>query len=352
VIEPRIDPSADALVTTVIPTYRRPALLKRAIESVLGQTAGTQRIAVYDNASGDDTGAVVLDIARRDPRVRYHRQAANLGPFENFRFGLAEVSTPFFSLLSDDDVLLPRFYETALSALREHPTALFAVTRVLQVDRTGHLLSIEGRSWSPGLHGPPDSVREMLRLGYVTWTGTLFRREVIQRTGGFDSQTAAAFDLDFLLRLAARCPFVICDRVGGVYVAETSVVALEASLIAWEKIIDNISIEPRLSTSERAQAQQALRQQLAGLVYRIGRAAARQGKVPEARSAARVLRERFAETRRARLIEATAVVCRRVRVVPALLALLLQGYRDVRSSGLRGRLDAGDRRFLETMEPG
>ena len=154
VIEPLIEPSSDALVTTVIPTYRRPALLKRAIESVLGQTAGTQRIAVYDNASGDDTGAVVLDIARRDPRVRYHRQAANLGSFENFRLGLAEVSTPFFSLLSDDDVLLPRFYETALSALRQHPTALFAVTRVLQVDRTGHLLSIEGRSWSPGLHGP------------------------------------------------------------------------------------------------------------------------------------------------------------------------------------------------------
>jgi len=193
VIEPRIDPSADALVTTVIPTYRRPALLKRAIESVLGQTAGTQRIAVYDNASGDDTGAVVLDIARRDPRVRYHRQAANLGPFENFRFGLAEVSTPFFSLLSDDDVLLPRFYETALSALREHPTALFAVTRVLQVDRTGHLLSIEGRSWSPGLHGPPDSVREMLRLGYVTWTGTLFRREVIQRRRDELSQVRGGF---------------------------------------------------------------------------------------------------------------------------------------------------------------
>ena len=118
----------------------------------------------------------------------------------------------------------------------------------------------------------------MLRLGYVTWTGTLFRREVIQRTGGFDSQTAAAFAWISCFAWP-RCPFVICDRVGGVYVAETSVVATEASLVAWEKIIDNISIEPRLSTSERAQAQQALRQQLAGLVYRIGRLAARQGKV-------------------------------------------------------------------------
>ena len=39
------------LITTVIPTYRRPHMLQRAIRSVLDQTYPHFKICVYDNAS-------------------------------------------------------------------------------------------------------------------------------------------------------------------------------------------------------------------------------------------------------------------------------------------------------------
>jgi len=346
VIQANSTPSSAAVVTTVIPTYRRPALLARAIDSVLRQSAGIARVAVYDNASGDETGVVVEEMARRDSRVQYHRQTENRGPFENFRSGMAGVSTPFFSLLSDDDLLLPGFYEAALEALRAHPAALFAVTRVLQVDRAGRLLNIEGLEWRPGFYEPPFGFLEMIRLGYITWTGTLFRREVIERAGGFDRQTAAAFDLDFALRLAARSPFVICERIGGVYVVETSAFGVEGRLAAWERIIDNIGREPAVPASARVQAQADLRRQLGGLVFRLGRAAARRGELAEASSAARVLRERFQDHRRARLIEVAAQVCHRLVFLPPIAGLALVVYRGARSMRLRALLDPGDRHFL------
>lgn len=342
----------EPLITTVIPTYRRPALLRRAIESVLGQTVGVARVAVYDNASGDSTGATVMDLARKDPRVRYHAQPANLGPFENFRSGLAGVSTPFFSLLSDDDLLLPGFYETALEALRRHPTALFAATRVLMMDPAGHLLEIQGKAWRVGYHEAPHGLLEMIRLGHLAWTGTLFRGEVIERGGGFDPETAAAFDLDFLLRVAARYPFVICDRIGGVYVMETSNFSLERTIAAWEKMIDNIGRESALSPSQRMQVQTALRQQLRGVVYRIGRAAARRGRVSESQAAAGLLRERFDDRRGARIIEGTAHLCARVPPVRPLLALALRAYRVARSTQLRASVDAADRHFIRTSGVG
>ena len=40
-------------VTAIIPTYRRPRLVRRAIESVLAQTYPHVRVLVCDNASGD-----------------------------------------------------------------------------------------------------------------------------------------------------------------------------------------------------------------------------------------------------------------------------------------------------------
>src|ERR1039457_3092631 len=96
-------------VTAVIPTYRRPHLLKRAIQSVLAQTHLDLRVRVYDNASGDETADVVRRFADTDARVSYFAHAANIGATRNFEYGIRDVATPFFSCLSDDDVLFPEF---------------------------------------------------------------------------------------------------------------------------------------------------------------------------------------------------------------------------------------------------
>ena len=70
---------AKPLITTIIPTYRRPKLLRRAIMSVLNQTSPHFQICVYDNASGDETAAVVAEFSKNDPRVKYHCHTENIG---------------------------------------------------------------------------------------------------------------------------------------------------------------------------------------------------------------------------------------------------------------------------------
>ena len=56
------------IVTTILATYRRPHLLKRAIRSILNQTFTDFQLCVYDNASEDETGAVVRDFMKADSR--------------------------------------------------------------------------------------------------------------------------------------------------------------------------------------------------------------------------------------------------------------------------------------------
>src|SRR5689334_15432360 len=94
-------------ITTIIPTYRRPQLLRRAIQSVLNQTYPHFQLWVYDNASGDETADVVAEFMQKDPRVKYHCHPHNIGAVANFNYGMAQVTTAYFSFLSDDDVVLP-----------------------------------------------------------------------------------------------------------------------------------------------------------------------------------------------------------------------------------------------------
>ena len=84
------------LITTIIPTYRRPQLLRRAVMSVLNQTMHNFKVCVYDNASGDETAAVVAEMAESDPRVEYYCHSSNLGAINNFNHGMKHVRTPYF----------------------------------------------------------------------------------------------------------------------------------------------------------------------------------------------------------------------------------------------------------------
>ncbi len=114
-----------AVVTTVIPKFRRPRLLKRAIRSALNQTRSELIVSVFDNASGDETPHVIADFMKRDSRVRYFRQPENIGAFRNFEYGMRQVSTPYFSFLSDDDLLVPGLYQEAIEALERESSAMF-----------------------------------------------------------------------------------------------------------------------------------------------------------------------------------------------------------------------------------
>jgi glycosyltransferase involved in cell wall biosynthesis len=145
-----VDEGPNPLITTIIPTYRRPKFLRRAIRSVLNQSFTNFQVCVYDNASGDETPSVVADIARSDRRVKYHCHPENIGAIRNFLYGMERIETPFFSFLSDDDFLLPDFYETALQGLGQYPVAMFSASAVVLLDQQKRISAIPVWNWTPG----------------------------------------------------------------------------------------------------------------------------------------------------------------------------------------------------------
>ena len=195
-------------ITTIIPTFRRPRLVERAIRSVLAQNFDGFQVCVYDNASGDETAAVVARIAREDPRVSYYCHSANVGAWNNFKFGIERVSTPYFNILSDDDALLAGFFETATGSLQSRPEAgLFAGATV----RFGPgFIATPVLKWPERYFPPPCGFLEILRRDFPDWNAIMFRRDLLDRIGGLDVTFEQAIDLDFICRCAVARGMIVC----------------------------------------------------------------------------------------------------------------------------------------------
>lgn len=208
----------EMVITTVIPTHRRPVMLRQAIYSTLGQTWPHLRACVYDNASGDDTEEVVAKISETDSRVHYYCHPENIGAYENFSFGVRQVKTPFFSLLSDDDVLLPGFYEKAMGAFREHPDAMFVGMPTLEVDEAGLVMGGAGVGFSGGksYYRAGEAYHGMWNGSVpAIWTGYVFRREVVEGIGFVNVSAGPAADVAFIRHVLARYPGVVVPYLAG-----------------------------------------------------------------------------------------------------------------------------------------
>jgi glycosyltransferase involved in cell wall biosynthesis len=192
----------DTQITVAIPTYNRAALLKQSLGSVLAQDHPDFQVVVLDNASSDDTEAVVRSFA--DPRVGYRRNDSNIGMAGNLNRAIEANASPYLNILLDDDRMLPGFLSETARFLDEHPSVGFCMSLARYVDAGGaplHLAEVDlAEGVTPG--------HEYLRLNTISRRGgalssVLMRAAVLAEAGGFDSpHTKHTMDLSLYLRLA------------------------------------------------------------------------------------------------------------------------------------------------------
>lgn len=236
------------LITTIIPTFRRPQLLRRALLSAVKQTYPLIQICVYDNASGDETQEVAEEFISKDARVKYHCHAQNLGMLGNYEYALKHVETPYFSLLSDDDVIFPWFYETALKELKQHPQASFAACSTLIMNDLGNIVRVPLDLWPrEGCFNPPDGAKEMISK-YPIPTTVLFRKKVIQAFP-IDKANPLTWDCDFLTQIAAHDPVLISKRPCGIFLQHGSSYSNAQDFKQWKEALNRLSQRIHLTSA-------------------------------------------------------------------------------------------------------
>jgi glycosyltransferase involved in cell wall biosynthesis len=107
------------VVSVLIPTHDRPALLREAISSVLANGYERFEVVVSDNSQDGTARDVVAGFA--DSRLRYLRGPVGQGPFANWQNASTRASGTYCFKLDDDDRILPGFLSSAVGFLNEHP---------------------------------------------------------------------------------------------------------------------------------------------------------------------------------------------------------------------------------------
>jgi glycosyltransferase involved in cell wall biosynthesis len=287
--------TAKPQITVIIPTYKRPQLLKRAVRSVLNQTYPNFQICIYDNASEDETESIIRELAQEDERVIYHCHAKNIGAFANFNYGLRHVDTPFFSFLSDDDFLLPEFFDTMMQNFIKYPDVAFSAglsvhfngkriywPELLRWKREGYYLPHEGLYWH---------LKHMIK-----WTGVIFSRKVLDSIGLLDKDMGPFSDLDFITRIVAHYPIVISKKPSVVFwegpgTTSSSLEYHEELYHGWLKLRKKITDDETIPIEDRKRSVVLLKQIFAVYFFNVAVTSINNNNLDRAYKVVNVLKE-------------------------------------------------------------
>ena len=120
-----------------MPVYNAERYLAEALDGFLAQTFQDFEIIVSDNASSDRTAEICLSFAERDPRIRYFRNARNLGAIPNFNRVFELSRAPLFKWAAHDDLYHPRYLQTCVRILDDDPDVILAHSSTAFVDDHG-----------------------------------------------------------------------------------------------------------------------------------------------------------------------------------------------------------------------
>jgi glycosyltransferase involved in cell wall biosynthesis len=209
---------APALISVILPTHNRAALLPRAIRSVLAQSHRELELIVVDDCSSDDTPQVVAAIA--DPRLRYLRLTHSHHAAGARNAGIAAARGEFIAFQDDDDLWFVEKLEKQLATLRAGGDAVgLNLCGRIRFDRKAPSY-VGGEQTLQRMQFTRGPLEGFAMLATPAW---LVRKRYLDQTSGFDEQLHTWEDWELALRLSKICrinqidePLYLQDRdVGG-----------------------------------------------------------------------------------------------------------------------------------------
>lgn len=186
---------SDPVVSVVIATNNRKVWLTEALESVFAQTYKDYEVIVVDDGSEDGTSDYLKE--RYGNRIRLFRTEGTNGPTAK-NFGASYARGRYIGFLDDDDLWYPEKLEKQVAYMEAAPD------NVAIVGSGCDHINAEGQPiWKENI--PPS------RLNYRTAciapklpganSGSLIRKSVFDKAGGFDLTLTRNQDRDLWIRI-------------------------------------------------------------------------------------------------------------------------------------------------------
>ena len=194
-------------ISVIIPTWRRAALLGRAVESVLGQSWRPLQLIVVDDGSGDGTQDALEALRLRAAEAGMEavfvcQRHAGVSSARNTGLRLARGA--WIAFLDDDDWWLPPKLERQMAELERTGADAACCLTFTPGQNPSHDPSrlLRGR----------DAARFVARQSNAKITTLLFRRALLDCVGLFDESLAVYEDEEWKARLVHEACFCAIDE--------------------------------------------------------------------------------------------------------------------------------------------
>ena len=194
------------LVSIIMPTHNRAAIIAEAIQSVVEQSWVHWELFICDDASTDATAEVVAQFD--DPRIQYLKLEKQ-GAAAARNCGLELARGEFMAYLDSDNMWRPGYLARMLWALIECPGRSCAYADFLdyRVDRQG---GIKVKSY----RRPAFEHERLLDKNYIDLNSFMHRRELYDCFGGFTESLPRRQDYDLIIKFTwLRDPLHVTDIV-------------------------------------------------------------------------------------------------------------------------------------------
>ncbi len=142
------------LVSIIMPSYNTAHLIADSIQSVLTQTYKDFELIIVDDASTDNTDAVVQPFLS-DNRIKYFKNDVQKGAALSRNRALLSASGTYIAFLDSDDLWRPEKLEKQVSFMEEHGYA-FSYTDYTEMDYSGKVSGMR-------VSGPPKVTRRAFK---------------------------------------------------------------------------------------------------------------------------------------------------------------------------------------------
>ena len=178
-------------VSIVIPTYKRPHLIGRAIRSVFSQTYQNFEIVIIDDSPNDETEKAVKNFD--DKRIKYVRNKIKRGYSGARNQGVEKSSSDskYIAFLDDDDEYFPLFLEKTIKELEDNNNIVIVNTAAILKNQNGKIIK-------------KISCGTSKFWGSAIGNGSVIRKEIFNKENIWYDEKMLFEDLDFGIRVLKK----------------------------------------------------------------------------------------------------------------------------------------------------
>lgn len=190
-------------VSVVVKSFNHEKYIRHCVQSVLNQSLQDFELVITDDASTDDTVAVVQSM--RDSRIKLEQLPHNHGISGAMNRALSRATGEYIAILNSDDWAVSDRLETQVAFMDAHPNIGVVFGIPTFVDDRDELT--EGFNDFRAPLAFPDFSREtwlryfFLGQNCLCAPTALLRRDVLRRVGDYDVRLTNLQDLDYWIRL-------------------------------------------------------------------------------------------------------------------------------------------------------